>query len=294
MPRIGRASYRTPRLVPGGGNAKASYSRSTAIAVARPRRGRLAANIYTRRWQHQPPSGKGSKAKPLPVGSSFNFRSATATRRRGGYADPDLRDRVRGPRDLSEALPDLHVLSGQREQHRLPKCKKAKAGGGLVQNVVGARRLRRRTSLLQPEADPLQHQRRRARTAAWPSASTAIRRPPPSRIAKTIGCPTPIHRAIKAKFVKTKIGGLAGLRAALHGAAGAAAPVRVSTTSCSNIESPRSSRSRRGQDQGQGPQGRLLHRRSAARLASAPSRSTFTDEQDDKKKATQGREVLVA
>ena len=108
-----------------------------------------------------------------------------------------------------KARPTCTFSQANRDGTINPKCAKAKVGQGLVQNVVG------------PAASPTVKIFCNLKlglyniSGAGKNGGMAIRldgdpkQPPLSDPNdKTINCPTAIHGAIKARFVKTRIGGL--------------------------------------------------------------------------------------
>jgi hypothetical protein len=173
----------------------------TFVAVA------LAANVYTVDGSTKP-GGKGSTSKPIPISLNFDFQVESD--------DPSVRGTpIRDYAIGSEGLvtyPKLFptcTFSQANAATVSSKCKKAKVGGGLVQNVVG------------PGSSPTVKIFCNLKlvlyniSGAGKKGGMAIRidgdpkEPPLSDPNdKTINCPTAIHGAIKAKFVTTKIGGL--------------------------------------------------------------------------------------
>jgi hypothetical protein len=180
----------------------------TAIAALALSGVALAANVYTVNGSTKP-SGKGSTTKPLPAQLKFDFQveSDDPAAPRGtpiekyaiGAEGLVTYPKVAKTCTFSEA--NASTVSS--------KCKKAKVGSGLVQNLVG------------PASAPLAVIYCNLKlglyniSGAGKNGGLAIRldgdpkQPPLSNPDdKTINCPTPIHGAIKASWVKTKIGGL--------------------------------------------------------------------------------------
>ncbi len=179
---------------------------ATAIAVLAFAAVAYAENTYTVDGGKKP-AGKGSKAHPLPIALKFSFGV--------GNTDSTLRG---SPIQIyaigSEGLvtyPKLFptcTFSQATSTTVSSKCKKAKTGGGLVQALVGAPSdLTLANSLYCNIKLTLYNI-----SGAGAQGGMAIRLdtdpPAPPAGSRTIGCPTPVHQSIKAKFVKTKIGGL--------------------------------------------------------------------------------------
>ena len=180
---------------------------ATVIAVLALAAVAYAENTYTVGGSAAP-KGKGSKSKPLPIALKFNFGV--------GNTDPALRG---SPIQIyaigSEGLVTYPkyfptCTFSQATSTTVSKaCKKARTGGGLVQAVVGAASdLSLANSLYCNNKLTLYNI-----SGAGSQGGMAIRLdtdpPSPPAGSRTIGCPTPVHQSIKAKFVKTKIGGLA-------------------------------------------------------------------------------------
>ena len=123
---------------------KLSIAAMTAIAVLALAGVALAANVYTVDGSTKP-GGKGSKSSPMPIQLKFDFQVESDDPSVRGTPIEQLRDRLRGSRHLSRSC-------SRPARSRRPTgtaasrsaCKKAKVGGGLVQNVVGRERPRRR------------------------------------------------------------------------------------------------------------------------------------------------------
>jgi hypothetical protein len=186
---------------------KTLIAASTAIAALAFASVALAANVYTVNGSTKP-SGKGSTSKPLPIQLNFDFQVESD--------DPTLRGTpiekyaigAEGLVTYPKAAKTC-TFSQANASNVSSKCKKAKVGDGLVQNLVG------------PASAPTVKIFCNLKLAlynisgAGKNGGMAIRldgdpkQPPLSNPNdKTINCPTPIHGAIKATWVKTKIGGL--------------------------------------------------------------------------------------
>jgi hypothetical protein len=187
---------------------KLSIAALTAIAALALAGIALAANVYTVDGDTTP-NGKGSKAKPKPVKVNFDFQVESDDPAVRGTPIETFAIGSEGLVSYPKTRPTCTFSQANRDGTIDPKCKKAKVGQGLVQNVVG------------PAASPTVKIFCNLRlglyniSGAGKNGGMAIRldgdpKEPPLQDPndKTINCPTPIHGAIKAKFVKTKIAGL--------------------------------------------------------------------------------------
>lgn len=187
---------------------KLSIAALTAIAALALAGIALAANVYTVDGSTKP-SGKGSKSKPKPVQVNFDFQVESDDPSVRGTPIETYAIGSEGLVSYPKTRPTCTFAQANRDGTIDPKCKKANVGSGLVQNVVG------------PAASPSVKIFCNLKlglyniSGAGKNGGMAIRldgdpkEPPLSDPNdKTINCPTPIHGAIKAKFVKTKIGGL--------------------------------------------------------------------------------------
>jgi len=168
----------------------------------------LAANVYTVDGSTKP-SGKGSPAKPLPIALGFDFQVESDDPSVRGTPIETYAIGSEGLVTYPKVAKTCTFSQANRDGSIDPKCSKAKVGNGLVQNVVG------------PGASPTVKIFCNLKLGLYnisglgKNGGMAIRldgdpKEPPLADPndKTINCPTPIHGAIKAKFVKTKIGGL--------------------------------------------------------------------------------------
>ena len=187
---------------------KLSIAAMTAIAALALAGVALAANIYTVDGSTKP-SGKGSPAKPLPIQLSFDFQVESDDPSVRGTPIETYAIGSEGLVTYPKVVKSCTFSQANRDGSIDPKCNKAKVGSGLVQNVVG------------PGADPTIKIFCNLKLGLYnisglgKNGGMAIRldgdpKEPPLADPndKTINCPTPIHGAIKAKFVKTKIAGL--------------------------------------------------------------------------------------
>jgi hypothetical protein len=182
--------------------AMAAAAALTFVAVA------FAANVYTVDGSTKP-GGKGSKSKPIPVQVGFDFQVESDNPAVRGTPIKTFAIGSEGLVTYPKYFPTCTFAQANASDVS-PKCKKAKVGKGLVQNLVG------------PASSPgakifcnLALELYNIK-GAGSKGGMAIRldgdpkQPPLSDPNdKTINCPTAIHGAIKAKFVTTKIGGVA-------------------------------------------------------------------------------------
>ncbi|MBA2629823.1 MAG: hypothetical protein H0U84_02225 [Thermoleophilaceae bacterium] len=168
----------------------------------------VADNVYTVGGSTSP-KGKGSKKKPLPIGLKFDFQveEEDSTIR----ATPIQRFAIgaEGLVTYPEMFPTCKFSQANSSGHK-SACKKAKVGGGLVQNIVGPA-ASRTVKIFCNVSLALYNI-----SGAGKHGGMAIRidgdpkEPPLSDPSdKTINCPTPIHLSIKSKFVPAKIAGVA-------------------------------------------------------------------------------------
>ena len=199
-------------------NAKALRIRGDRNRGARVRRRSPSRPTPTPWVAAQPRKGKG-QAKPVPVARASTSASGDTDR-------PDARHRpsrvyaigaeglVTYPKHFptctfSQATSTDRLRGVQEGEDR----RRSRAGAGRRGERPDSLREQPATAT---EAEATTTSAGQGATAAWPSGSTPIR-PPRRPASRTIGCPRPAS-AIMAKFVKIKIGGLAVVRAALHGA----------------------------------------------------------------------------
>jgi hypothetical protein len=187
---------------------KLSIAAVTAIAALVLASVALAANVYTVDGSTKP-GGKGSKSKPIPIQLGFDFQVESDDPTQRGTPIETYAIGSEGLVTYPKVMPTCTFSQANRDGSVSPKCKKARVGGGLVQNVVG------------PAASPtvkifcnldlnLYNISGLGKNGGMAIRIDGDPKDPPLSDPndKTINCPTPIHGAIKAKFVKTKIGGL--------------------------------------------------------------------------------------
>jgi hypothetical protein len=180
---------------------------STAVATLSLAGVALAANVYTVDGSAKP-HGKGSKKKPRPIGLKFDFQveSSDATVR----GTPIARFAIgsEGLVTYPGLFPSCTFSQANRDGSISPKCRRARLGGGLVQNLVG------------PAASPtvkifcnlklgLYNIRGVGRHGGMAIRLDGDPKAPPlsNPDDRTINCPTPIHGAIKARFKRVRIAG---------------------------------------------------------------------------------------
>jgi hypothetical protein len=187
---------------------KLSIAAMTAIAALALAGIALAANVYTVDGSTKP-GGKGSVSKPVPIQLGFDFQVESDDPSVRGTPIETYAIGSEGLVTYPKVMKTCTFSQANRDGSIDPKCKKAKVGTGLVQNVVG------------PGASPTVKIFCNLKLGLYnisglgKNGGMAIRLdgdPKEPALSdpndKTINCPTPIHGAIKAKFVKTKIGGL--------------------------------------------------------------------------------------
>ncbi len=165
----------------------------------------LGANVYGVNGSTSP-KAKGSVKKPVPVGLNFSYTVADENPANRGTPIKIYAIASEGLVTFPQAFPTC-TFSQANAETVSSKCKKAKVGSGLVQNVVGPG-----TSITTKLFCNLNLALYNI-SGAGKNGGMAIRLDgegdaPTDPNSKAIGCPTPIHLAIKAKFVLTKIGGL--------------------------------------------------------------------------------------
>jgi hypothetical protein len=186
---------------------KLSIAAMTAISVLALAGVALAANVYTVDGDTTP-NGKGKKSKPIAVKVNFDFQVESDNPAERGTPIEKFAIGSEGLVSYPELFPTC-TFSQANASTVAGACRKAKVGSGLVQNLVG------------PASSPTVKIFCNLKLALYnisgqgKNGGMAIRldgdpkQPPLSDPDdKTINCPTPIHGAIKAKFVTTKIGGV--------------------------------------------------------------------------------------
>ena len=187
---------------------KLSIAALTAISVLALAGVALAANVYTVDGSTKP-GGKGTKSKPVPIQLKFDFQVESDDPTVRGTPIEQYAIGSEGLITYPELFKTCTFSQANRDGSISPACKSAKVGSGLVQNLVG------------PSTSPTVKIYCNLKlglynlSGAGKNGGMAIRidgdpKEPPlqSPDDKTINCPTPIHGAIKAKFVLAKIGGL--------------------------------------------------------------------------------------
>ena len=187
---------------------KLSIAVMTAIAALALAGVALAANVYTVDGSTKP-GGKGSKSKPVPITLGFDFQVESDDPTVRGTPIETYAIGSEGLITYPEDFKTCTFSQANRDGSIAPQCKKAKVGAGLVQNVVGPG-VDQKVKIFCNLKLGLYNI-----SGAGKNGGMAIRldgdpKEPALQTPddKTINCPTPIHGAIKAKFVQTKIGGL--------------------------------------------------------------------------------------
>jgi hypothetical protein len=167
----------------------------------------LAVNVYTVDGSTKP-RGKGSKKKPRPIALKFDFQV--------GSSDPAVRGTPierfaigsEGLVTYPGLFPTCTYAQANRDGSISPKCRRARLGGGLVQNLVG------------PAASPTVKIFCNLKLGIYNirgvgrRGGMAIRldgdpksQPLTDPDDRTINCPTALHGAIKARFKRVRIAG---------------------------------------------------------------------------------------
>jgi hypothetical protein len=163
-------------------------------------------NVYGVDGAVKPAKAKGTAKKPVPVGLNFSYTVADQVPANRGTPIKVYAIASEGLLTYPDAFPTCS-FSQANASKVAAACKKAKVGTGLVQNVVGP------ASSITVKLFCNLTLNLYNISGAGKNGGLAIRLdgdpPSPTDVnSKAIGCPTPIHLAIKAKFVLTKIGGL--------------------------------------------------------------------------------------
>jgi len=165
----------------------------------------LAENVYTVEGASKPPSG-GTPSKPKPVAVNFDFTVADSDPALRGTPIEKFAIGSEGLLTYPEAFPTCTFAQANRAGSADPACRKARVGGGLVQNVTGPPAARTTKIFCNLRLNLYNI------SGAGKQGGLAIRvdgdPPAPTTEESTaIGCPIPIHVAIRATYVTTRIGG---------------------------------------------------------------------------------------
>jgi hypothetical protein len=168
----------------------------------------LAANVYTVDGSAKP-RGKGSPKKPRPIALKFDFQVESDNPAVRGTPIETFAIGSEGLVTYPELFPKCTYSQANRDGSPSRKCRRAKIGSGLVQNLVG------------PAASPTVKIFCNLRltlyniSGAGRHGGMAIRldgdpKEPPlmSPDDRSINCPTPLHGAIKARFKPRRIAGV--------------------------------------------------------------------------------------
>lgn len=177
----------------------------TAVATLSLAGAAVAANVYTVDGSSKP-RGKGSLKKPRPIKLGFDFQVESDNPAVRGTPIKTFAIGSEGLATYPHLFPTC-TFSQANAGKVSRKCRRARVGSGLVQNVVG------------PSAAPTAKLFCNLKLALYNISGSgkhggmAIRLDggppaPTSESSKAIGCPTPIHVAIKAKFVPRRIAGV--------------------------------------------------------------------------------------
>jgi hypothetical protein len=184
---------------------KSIFALVTALAVLAAGGVAYAANVYSVTG-NATPAGKGTAKKPVPKTLKFGLAVADSNPANRGTPIKTFAIGAEGLVTYPEAFPTCSFSQANSEKVS-GKCKKAKVGTGLVQNIVG------------PGTSPTTKLFCNLKLALYnisgsgKNGGLAIRLDgdppsPTSESSKAIGCPTPIHLAIKSAYKPVKIGGV--------------------------------------------------------------------------------------
>jgi hypothetical protein len=172
---------------------------ATVVSVA------FAANTYEVHKASTTAKGKGSKAKPIPTGLTLGFKveETDSSKRATVIEKYSLGSEgliANGKATATCAFTQLDDQAGVPAS-----CNKALVGEGLVKNAGGSNTDQ---SLATSLPCNLKVRLYNIGTGLAIRLDYQGKPTPPNFESDEIGCPLPIATAIKAKFVKTKIGGL--------------------------------------------------------------------------------------
>jgi hypothetical protein len=179
---------------------------ATAIAVLALAAVAYAENTYTVDGSKKP-AGKGSKAKPLPISLNFSFGVGNTDSTLRGSPIQIYAIGSEGLVTYPKSFPTC-TFAQTNSATVSSKCKKAKTGGGLVQALVGPPSDLTLAGSLTCNIKLTLYNISGAGSKGGMSIRLDVEPPAPPAGSRTLGCLTPVHQAIKAKFVTTKIGGL--------------------------------------------------------------------------------------
>ena len=187
---------------------KLSIAAMTAIAALVFATVAFATNTYTVGGSSKP-AGKGSKSSPIPIQLKFNFGVGNSNAAQRGSPIKTYAIGSEGLITYPKLFPTC-TFSQANGETVASACKKAKVGGGLVQALVGAANDLSLENTLYCNLKLNLYNI----SGAGKLGGMAIRLdtdppPPTDPNSRSIGCPTPLHQSIKAKFVKVKISGVA-------------------------------------------------------------------------------------
>jgi hypothetical protein len=166
----------------------------------------MAANVYNVDGGSKP-RGKGSKKKPKPVGITFDFTVADEDPTLRGTPIEKFAIGSEGLVTYPERFPTCTFAQANRPGSPARACRKARVGGGLVQNLVGPPNSPTTKLFCNVDIDlyNISGAGRNGGLAIVVDGEEVV--PPPDENDRT-GCIIDIHAAIRAKFVRTRIGRL--------------------------------------------------------------------------------------
>jgi hypothetical protein len=165
----------------------------------------MAANVYTVDGGSRP-AGKGSKKKPKPVAINFDFTVADEDPTLRGTPIEKFAIGAEGLVTYPEAFPTCTFAQANRPGSPDPACRKARVGGGLVQNLTGPPNSPTTKLYCNVDIDlyNISGAGRHGGLAIVVDGEEVT--PPPSEEDRT-GCIIDIHAAIRAVYVPVRIGG---------------------------------------------------------------------------------------
>jgi hypothetical protein len=175
-----------------------------AVAVGALASGALAANTYRVDRLSIRPDGRGSVARPLPIGGLFSLSV--------GDEDPLLRPAPlrayvlgsEGVRAFPEAFPHCGLRALRRWAGVPRRCERARVGSGRIKAAAGLAE-----DVLLSSSVPCNVRLRVYNTGRGMALRLDARPPIPPRFGSDrLGCPVPVHTAVVGRFSQTRIDGM--------------------------------------------------------------------------------------
>lgn len=150
------------------------------------------------------PAGGGTPAAPKPVGVGFGLGIAAAERSQRPQPIKSYAIGVEGVLAYPGAFPACSLAQAKARRGPAKVCGKALVGSGLIRAAAGLNDDARIS-----ESVACNLQLRLYNTGAGAALRIDANPPPPPGFgSRKIGCPVPMHTAIKGRFVKTTIDGV--------------------------------------------------------------------------------------